>query len=143
MAALVAIGGWHPNLYSFDLLVMERTRIEPMQQMGVKGFAELMKAQEGPLPGWWERQVLACDPHAYIAQRYAAVNWTRTPPTEVTIPTLLVSGSAEDTARDSGLIAGVLDEGAALIVDGRGHCQTFLADEAIEATAGFFEEHLG
>jgi pimeloyl-ACP methyl ester carboxylesterase len=142
VAALVAIGGRHPNLYSFDLEVMEKTRIEPMQQIGVQGFAEFMKVEEGPLPGWWERQVLACDPDAYIAQRYAAVNWTRTAPTAVTIPTLLVSGSDEDTAKDSALIAGVMDEGEAVIVEGRGHCQNFLAPETVEATAHFFEKHL-
>jgi pimeloyl-ACP methyl ester carboxylesterase len=142
VGAFVAIGGWHPNLYSFDLEVMEKTRIEPMQQIGVQGFAEFMKVQEGPLPEWWERQVLACDPHAYIAQRYAAVNWTRTAPTAVTVPTLLVSGVTEDTARDSALIAGVMDKGEAVIVEGRGHCQNFLAPETIEATRGFSERHL-
>ena len=141
-AVLVAIGGWHPNLYSFDLDVMEKTRIEPMQHVGVQGFAEFMKVQEGPLPEWWERQVLACDPSAYIAQRYAAVNWTRLPPTEVRVPTLLISGSKEDTAKDSMLIAGVLDDGEAVIVEDRGHCQTFLAPEAIEATRNFFERNL-
>ena len=141
-AVLVAIGGWHPNLYSFDLEVMEMTRIEPMQHVGVQGFAEFMQAEEGPLPEWWTRQVLATDPYAYIAQRYAAVNWTRLPPTEVRAPTLLISGSKEDTARDSSLIAGVLDSGEALIVEDRGHCQTFLAPEAIEATRNFFEKYL-
>ena len=142
VSALVAIGGWHPNLYSFDLEVMQKTRIEPMQQIGVRGFAEFMKVQEGPLPEWWERQVLACDPHAYIAQRYAGVNWTRTAPTAVTIPTLLVSGATEDTASDSALIAGVMDDGEAVIVEGRGHCQNFLAPETVEATRGFFERHV-
>ncbi len=142
VAAFVAIGGWHPNLYSFDLEVMEKTRIEPMQQIGVQGFAEFMKVQEGPLPEWWERQVLACDPYAYIAQRYAAVNWTKTSPTEVTIPTLLVSGATEDTAKDSALIAGVMDEGEAVIVEGRGHCQNFLAPETIRATTDLFKKHL-
>lgn len=142
VAAFVAIGGWHPNLYSFDLEIMEKTRIEPMQNMGVQGIAEYMKMEEGPLPGWWERQVLACDPPAYIAQRYAAVNWTRVPPTEVTSPVLLISGAKEDTARDSALIAGVLDDGAAVIVEGRGHCQNFIAPETIEATKSFFERNL-
>lgn len=142
VAAFVAIGGWHPNLYSFDLEVMEKTRIEPMQQIGVQGFAEFMKVQEGPLPEWWERQVLACDPYAYIAQRYAAVNWTRTAPTAVTIPTLLISGATEDTAKDSSLIAGVMDEGESLIVEGRGHCQNFLAPETIEATARHLRKHV-
>jgi hypothetical protein len=113
-----------------------------MQQVGVQGFAEFMKTAEGPLPAWWERQVLACDPYAYIAQRYAAVNWTKTSPTSVTAPTLLVSGDAEDTAKDSMLIAGVMDEAEALIVDGRGHCQNFLAPETIQATADFFERYL-
>lgn len=141
VAAFVAIGGWHPNLYSFDLDVMEKTRIEPMQNVGVQGFAEYMKAGEGPLPEWWERQVLACDPYAYIAQRYAAVNWTRTAPTDVTGPVLLVSGATEDTARDSELIAGVLDDAEAVIVDGRGHCQNFIAPETIDATRRFFEKH--
>lgn len=142
VAAFVAIGGWHPNLYSFDLEIMEKTRIEPMQNIGVQGIAEYMKMEEGPLPGWWERQVLACDPHAYIAQRYAAVDWTRTSPTDVTAPTLLISGGNEDTAKDSMLIAGVLDHGEALIVEGRGHCQNFIATETIEATKAFFERNL-
>lgn len=142
VAAFVAIGGRHPNFYSFDLEIMEKTRIEPMQNMGVQGIAEYMKMEEGPLPGWWGHQVLACDPRAYIAQRYAAVNWTRIPPTEVTIPVLLISGSKEDTARDSELIAGVLDDGEALIVGGRGHCQNFIAPETIEATQRFFERNL-
>lgn len=142
VAGLVAIGGWHPNLYSFELDVMEKTRIEPMQQQGVAGFAQLMKIYEGPLPEWWERQVLDCDPYAYIGQRYAAVNWTRLPPAEVKVPVLLISGSEEDTQRDSLLIAGALDDGDAVIVEGRGHCQTFLAREAIAATKNFFEKHL-
>lgn len=142
VSAFVAIGGWHPNLYSFDLEIMERTRIEPMRNVGVEGIAMYMKSEEGPLPEWWERQVLACDPHAYIAQRYAAVDWTRLPPTEVTVPTLLISGSEEDTSRDSNLIAGVLDDGDAVIVGGRGHCQNFLAPETIGATQNFFEKHL-
>lgn len=142
VAAFVAIGGWHPNLYSFELEVMEKTRIAPMEQVGVQGFAGYMKAEEGPLPEWWERQVLACDPKAYIAQRYAAVNWTRLSPTAVTAPALLVSGAAEDTARDSELIAGVLDRGEALVVEDNGHCQNFLAPETIAATANFFEKHL-
>lgn len=140
--AMVAIGGWHPNLYSFDLEIMESTRIEPMRQIGVQGIANFMKAHEGPLPEWWESQVLACDPDAYIAQRYAAVAWTKTSPTAVTIPTLLISGANEDTAKDSMLIAGVMDHGDAVIVDGRGHCQNFLATETIAATAGFFQKHL-
>ena len=142
VAGLVALGGWHPNLYSFDLEIMERTRIEPMRNVGVEGIAMYMKSEEGPLPEWWERQVLACDPDAYIAQRYAAVDWTRLPPTDVRVPTLLISGSEEDTARDSHLIAGVLDDGEAVIVEGRGHCQNFLASEAIEATRNFFERTL-
>ena len=142
VVAFVAIGGWHPNLYSFELEVMEKTRIEPMTQVGVQGFAAYMKEGEGPLPEWWERQVLACDARAYIAQRYAAVNWTKTSPTAVTCPVLLVSGAAEDTARDSELIAGVMDRGEALIVEGKGHCQNFLATETIEATRRFFERHL-
>lgn len=142
VAAFVAIGGWHPNRYSFDLEVMETTRIEPMEQVGVEGFAEYMKVEEGPLPEWWERQVLACDARAYIAQRYAAVNWTRTSPTAVSCPVLLVSGGTEDTARDSELIAGVLDHGEALIVEGKGHCQNFLASETMAATVNFFEKHL-
>lgn len=142
VVAFVAVGGWHPNLYSFDLEIMKKTRIEPMQKIGVEGIAEYMRMQEGPLPDWWERQVRACDPNAYIAQRYAAVNWTRTPPTEVTNPVLLISGSKEDTARDSELIAGVLDHGEALIVEGRGHCQNFIAPETIEATKRFFDRHL-
>ena len=142
VATFVAIGGRHPNLYSFDLEIMEKTRIEPMQNMGVQGIADYMRMEEGPLPGWWERQVLACDPHAYIAQRYAAVDWTRTSPTEVTIPALLISGADEDTARDSELIAGVLDDGAAVIVEGRGHCQNLIAPETIEATTRFFERNL-
>jgi pimeloyl-ACP methyl ester carboxylesterase len=140
VAALVAIGGWHPNLYSFDAEIMERTRIEPMKNMGVEGIAEFMKAAEGPLPEWWERQVLACDPDAYIAQRYAAVDWARTSPTDVTVPTLLISGADEDTAKDSNLIAGVLDDGEAVIVEGRGHCQNFLASETIEGTRTFLTQ---
>ena len=119
VTAFVAIGGWHPNLYSFDRDVMEKTRIEPMRQVGVDGFAEYMKTEEGPLPGWWERQVRACDAHAYIAQRYAAADWNRVSPTAASCPVLLVSGDKEDTARDSELIAGVLDRGEALIVDGK------------------------
>ena len=140
--ALAAIGGWHPNLYSFDLEIMEKTRIEPMRQVGVRGFVEYMKAEEGPLPQWWVDQVLACDPNAYIAQRYAAVDWTRLSPTAVTGPVLLVSGSKEDTARDSELIAGVLDNGEALITKDKGHCQNFLAPETIDACRGFFKRHL-
>lgn len=142
VVALVAIGGWHPNLYSFDLEIMKATRIEPMQNMGVEGIAEYMKMEEGPLPQWWERQVLACDPNAYIAQRYAAVDWTKTAPTSVTMPALLISGGNEDTAKDSILISGVLDEGEAVIVEGRGHCQNFIAPETIEATAKFFDRNL-
>ena len=141
--ALIAIGGWHPNLYSFDLEIMEKTRIEPMQQIGVEGFVEFMKVQEGPLPDWWAQQVRACDPDAYIAQRYAAIDWTVLSPIEVTAPALLVSGSTEDTGRDSELIAGVLDHGEALIVEGKGHCQNFIAPETIAATRAFFQKHLG
>ncbi len=140
--ALVAIGGWHPNLYSFDADVMQKTRIEPMRGFGVEGFAEFMKADEGPLPEWWERQVLRSDPDAYIAQRYAAVEWTRLPPAAVKIPTLLISGSEEDRDRDSLLIAGALEQGDAVIVEGKGHCQTFLAPESIEAASRFFKEHV-
>ena len=142
IAAYFAIGGWHPNLYSFDLDVMERTRIQPMRNMGVEGFTEFMKVEEGPLPEWWAAQVLACDPEAYIAQRYAAVEWTWTPPGSVTVPTLLVSGATEDVDRDSLLVAGSLDNAEAVIVEGRGHCQTFLAPETIAAAKGFFEKYL-
>ena len=142
VAAFVAIGGWHPNLYSFDLDVMEKTRIEPMKQVGVEGFLAFMKSAEGPLPDWWAQQVLACDPEAYIAQRYAAVEWTRPSPVGATMPVLLVSGAGEDTARDSDLIAGVLDRGEAVIVEGKGHCQNFIAPETIAATRSFFEKHL-
>lgn len=142
VSAFVAIGGWHPNLYSFDLEIMEKTRIEPMRQIGVEGIVEFMKTHEGPLPDWWARQVLACDPAAYIAQRYAAVDWTVRSPIEVTAPVLLVSGAAEDTGHDSEFIAGVLDKGEALLVEGKGHCQNFIATETIEATAAFFEKHL-
>jgi len=140
--AVVAIGGWHPNLYSFDPDVMEQMRIEPMREVGVDGFLEFMKEAEGPLPEWWAKQVLACDPDAYIAQRYAAVSWIRLPPVSVKVPVLLVSGAKEDTGRDSLLVAGALDRGDALIVEGRGHCQTFLAPETITATREFFEKHL-
>jgi len=140
--AMVAIGGWHPNLYSFDLDVMEKTRIEPMRQIGVQGFAEYMKGAEGPLPDWWIDQVLETDPGSYIAQRYAAVEWTRVPPASVTTPTLLISGSDEDTSRDSLLIAGALERGEGVIVEGKGHCQTFLAHETIAATKAFFERYL-
>lgn len=143
VSAFVAIGGWHPNLYSLDLEIMKRTRIEPMEQIGVEGFVEFMKVHEGPLPDWWAQQVLACDPAAYIAQRYAAVDWTVLSPIEVTAPALLVSGSTEDSGRDSELIAGVLDHGEAVIVEGTGHCQNFIAPETIEATRRFFERHLG
>ena len=142
VSAFVAIGGWHPNLYSFDLEIMEKTRIEPMQQIGVEGFVEFMKVQEGPLPDWWAQQVLASDPAAYIAQRYAAVDWTVRSPVEVTAPALLVSGATEDTGRDSEFIAGVLDRGEALLIKGKGHCQNFIAPETIAATRNFFEEHL-
>ena len=141
VSAFVAIGGWHPNLYSFDLEIMEKTRIEPMRQIGVEGIVEYMKTQEGPLPDWWAAQVVACDPEAYIAQRYAAVEWTVRSPVDVTAPTLLVSGATEDTGRDSEFIAGVLDNGEALIVEGKGHCQNFIAPETIAATADFFGKH--
>ncbi len=142
VSALVAIGGWHPNLYSFERDVMEQLRIEPMRQVGVRGFADYMKTEEGPLPDWWQRQVLACDADAYIAQRYAAVEWTRVAPAAVKSPTLLISGSDEDRDRDSLLVAGALDHGRAVIVEGKGHCQNFLAPETIDATRRFFEEHL-
>ena len=143
VSAFVAIGGWHPNLYSFDLEIMEKTRIDPMRQIGVEGIVEFMKMQEGPLPDWWAEQVLACDPDAYIAQRYAAVDWTKLAPTAASGPSLLISGAEEDTARDSELIAGVMENAAALIVDGKGHCQNFIAPETIAATARFFEKHPG
>ena len=142
IAAYVAIGGWHPNLYSFDPDVMERTRIQPMRDMGVEGFVEFMKVEEGPLPEWWAQQVLACDPEAYIAQRYAAVGWTRLAPSSVKVPTSLVSGETEDRDRDSLLVAGSLDSADALIVEGRGHCQTFLAPETIAAVEGSFGKNL-
>ena len=121
---------------------MEATRIEPMRQMGVEGFCEFMKVEEGPLPEWWAHQVLACDPDTYIAQRYAAVEMTPLPPARVTVPTLLVSGLKEDTARDTNLIAASLENGDALIVEGRGHCQTFLAPEAIDKITAFLEKNL-
>lgn len=142
VVAFVAIGGWHPNLYSFDLEIMEKTRIEPMQNVGVVGFSEYMELEEGQLPEWWVHQVRVCDPDAYIAQRYAAVDWTRLPPAHVKAPTLLISGSEEDLDRDSLLIAASLDRGEGLIVEGRGHCQTFLAPETIEATRAFFGSNL-
>ncbi len=139
VAALVAIGGWHPNLYSFDLEVMEKLRIQPMRDIGVEGFAEYMKSQEGPLPAWWERQVRVSDPHSYIAQRYAAVTWTRLAPARVRVPTLLISGAEEDSERDSLLVAGALEQGEAALVEGAGHCQTFLSRQAISATKDFLD----
>lgn len=142
VAALVAIGGWHPDLYRFEREVMEKTRIEPMRHIGVAGFCEYMRSEEGPLPEWWAEQVLACDPEAYIAQRYAGSEMTTLPPARVTVPTLLVSGSDEDTARDSLLIAGSLDNGDAVIVEGRGHCQTFIASETVEAVTKFLRTRL-
>ena len=142
VAAMFAIGGWHPDLYKWERDVMEKTRIEPMRQMGVEGFCEFMKVEEGPLPQWWADQVLVCDPEVYIATRYAGIDMTPLPPREVTLPVLLISGSKEDTAKDSLLIAGSLDDADALIVEGRGHCQTFLAPETIEAVSTFLDRHL-
>ena len=139
---MFAIGGWHPDLYLWDREVMERMRVEPMRQMGVEGFCEYMKAEEGPLPEWWARQVLACDPDAYIAQRYAGIDMTRLPPAELKVPTLLVSGATEDVDKDSLLVAGALDDAEALLVEGRGHCQTFLALETIDAVRTFLERVL-
>lgn len=137
VAAMFAIGGWHPDLYIWEREVMEKTRIEPIRQFGVEGFCEFMKAEEGPLPEWWADQVLACDAEAYIATRYAAIDMTLLPPGRLEVPALLISGSEEDTARDSLLIAGSLDDAHALIVEGKGHCQTFLAPETIEAVNAF------
>lgn len=140
--AMFAIGGWHPDLYIWEREVMEKTRIEPMRQFGVEGFCEFMKAEEGPLPEWWAEQVLACDAEAYIATRYAGIEMTKLPPGRLKVPALLISGSEEDTARDSLLIAGVLDDAEALIVEGKGHCQTFLAPETIERVRAFLEINL-
>lgn len=137
VAGLVAIGGWHPNLYSFGLDFAEKMRIEPMRAVGVHGIAEYMKREEGPLPEWWVDQVLASDPEAYIAQRYASVDWARVPPAEVRPPVLLISGSAEDPDRDTELVAASLPDGSALVVDGKGHCQAFLDPTTIEATTTF------
>ena len=137
---MFAIGGWHPDLYLWDREVMEMMRVDPMRQMGVEGICEYMKAEEGPLPEWWARQVLACDPDAYIAQRHAAVEMTRLPPAQVKVPTLLVSGTKEDTDKDSLLVAGSLDDADALLVEERGHCQTFLARETLDTVRNFLEK---
>jgi pimeloyl-ACP methyl ester carboxylesterase len=139
---LFAIGGRHPDLYLWDRDVMEQMRVEPMRQIGLEGICEYMRAEEGPLPEWWARQVLACDAEAYIAQRYAAVDMTRLAPAEVKVPVLLVSGAKEDPDKDSLLIAGSLDDADAMIVDGRGHCQNFLAPETLEAVRNFLEKVL-
>lgn len=140
--ALFAIGGWHPNLYRWDREVMEQTRIEPARQIGVEGICEFMKVEEAPLPQWWVDQVLACDRDVFIATRYAGIEMTELAPARVTVPTLLVSGAKEDRDRDSLLVAGSLENAEAVIVEGRGHCQNFLAPETIAAVTGFLEKNL-
>ncbi len=101
-----------------------------------------MRKEEGPLPDWWAAQVLASDPVSYIAQRYAGVEMTPLAPASVKVPVLLVAGSVEDRDRDSLLVAAALENGDALIVEGRGHCQTFLAPEALGAVSDFVTKHL-